>query len=73
MKNCKFLIIGCIMVIIGLVIGFGSAISAMIFRWNNPDMTEMRQFLENPGPTITSIIGYVIAGIGYEIAKLSGI
>ena len=72
MKDRKFLIIGLIMILIGVALGIGSAIAAMVFRWNNPDMTEMRQFLENPGPTITCIIGYVIAVIGCAISKHSG-
>lgn len=69
MKEHKFLIIGCIMMVAGLVMLLGASIAAMVFSWNNPDMTEMRQFLENPGPTIISVLGCAIAYTGCVIVK----
>lgn len=69
MKKHKFLIIGAIMIVIGIVMILGSAIADTIFECNNPDMTDMRRLIENPSPAITSVIGYIVLIIGSAITK----
>lgn len=69
MKKHKFLIIGAIMIVIGIVMILGSAIADTIFEWNNPDMADMRRLIENPSPAITSVIGYIVLIIGSAVTK----
>lgn len=69
MRKHKFLIIGALVALIGVVMIVGSGIADAIFEWNNPDMTDMRRLIENPSPTITSVIGCIVLVIGSGIAK----
>ena len=56
--------------IIGAFIGMLiCAIASIIFSFQNPDMTEMRRFLEYPEPTIWLIVCLVCAWIGKTILK----
>lgn len=56
--------------IIGAFIGMLiCAIASIIFSFQNPDMTEMRRFLEYPEPTIWSIVCLACAWIGKTILK----
>lgn len=63
-------IFGCIMIFVGFGLIIYALISAIIFRFQNIDMTELRLFIENPMPTIVAIIGYVVACIGMAFIKL---
>lgn len=56
--------------IIGAFIGMLiCAIAGVVFSFQNPDMTEMRQFLEYPEPTIWLIVCLACAWIGKTILK----
>ena len=55
----------------GVVLTFGSlvgmiicGITAIVFAFKNPDMTEIRRFLEYPDPTIWAIICFICCEIG---------
>jgi hypothetical protein len=62
MKNNNIkTIIGIILIIVAFVAIIVSAIWALVFHFMNPDMTELRLFLENPYPTIIAIIS--VAGL----------
>lgn len=61
---------------IGLILFFGGfigiivcAIAACVFAWENPDMTEMRRFMEYPWPTVWCVVDAVAMEIGYHITK----
>ena len=53
---------------IGMII---CAISACVFVCRNPDMTEMRRFLEYPWPTVWCIVDYVGVRVGCMLIKKS--
>ena len=54
-KNIKT-IIGVALIIISSIACVASAIWALVFNFMNPDMTELRLFLENPYPTIIIVV-----------------
>jgi hypothetical protein len=60
-KNNIKTIIGAILIVIAFVAIVASAIWALVFHLMNPDMTELRLFLENPYPTIICIVS--VAGL----------
>lgn len=60
-------IIGCIMVIIGIIAMLACCVTEVILQIQNPDMTELRLFIEYPAPTIIGIISFIIVCIGKEI------
>ena len=59
-NNIK-IIIGMALIIIAFVAIIASAIWAIVFNIMNPDMTELRLFIENPYPTIIGIVS--VAGL----------
>lgn len=52
--------------IIGMII---CAVMAAVFHFQNPDMTDLRMFMEYPGPTIWAIVCYVCSQIGINMGK----
>lgn len=66
MKNTK-VILGLIMVFGGFIAAVGCVIASIILSFQNPDMTELRRFLEYPGPTIIGLISIAIIYVGKEI------
>ena len=68
MKDKIRAIIGITLVIISFIAIVASAIWALVFNFMNPDMTELRLFLENPYPTIIGIISAagLMAGICFD-------
>lgn len=44
--------IGMILILIAFIALIIAAIWSMIFNFQNPDMTDLRLVIENPGPTI---------------------
>lgn len=44
-------------------------ISATVFHFQNPDMTELRRFIEFPWPTIGAAICLTVFGIGMYVIK----
>ena len=61
MKHNIKTIIGTVLIIVAFIAIVASAIWALVFHLMNPDMTELRLFLENPYPTIICIIS--VAGL----------
>lgn len=59
-NNIKTLI-GAVIIIISFIALVASAIWAIVFKFMNPDMTDLRLFLENPYPTIICIVS--VAGL----------
>ena len=59
-NNIKALI-GAALIILAFAAIIISAIWALVFHFMNPDMTELRLFLENPYPTIICIVS--VAGL----------
>ena len=69
MKNNKNSIIGCIL-IIGAIVGIlCCAVASTIFYFQNPDMTELRRFIEYPAPSIISIVCMVFLYVGGWLLK----
>ena len=62
-------ILGIIMVFGGIIAVIVCTISAIIFAFQNPDMTELRRLLEYPEPSIIGLISLVIAQIGAHMIK----
>ena len=59
-KNKIKTIIGATLAIVALIAVLVAAIWALVFKFMNPDMTEMRLFLENPQPTIIAIASVIV-------------
>lgn len=62
--------------IIGIILMLGSfigilccVVAAMVFYFKNPDMTELRRFLEYPTPTILGIIFLIGVCGGNKLIK----
>lgn len=64
MKNNIKTIIGMVLIIIAFVAIIASAIWALVFHLINPDMTELRLFIENPYPTIICIVSMALLMVG---------
>ena len=63
-------IIGCILIVLAIIAIIGCAIAAVIFYFQNPDMTELRRFIEYPAPSIIALIAIVVAYVGkYLISR----
>ena len=63
-------IIGCILIIVAIIAIIGSAVAAVIFYFQNPDMTELRRFIEYPAPSIIALIAIVVVYVGkYLISR----
>lgn len=72
MKNNKIkTIIGMVLIIIAIIAAVGSAIWSWVFNLMNPDMTELRLFIENPYPTIIAIVSTIGLMIGRVLMKES--
>lgn len=68
MKNKR----GCarvIFLLLGIAMMLCSGIALAVLRWQNPDMTDTRLFLEYPLPTITVVIGYLIATLSVSAGR----
>lgn len=52
--------IGMILMLIALVGVVIAGICSVVYSIQNPDMTEMRQLIENPGPPVTAIICFIM-------------
>lgn len=66
-KNNIKTIIGIALVIIAVIAIIGALIWSLVFNMMNPDMTELRLFIENPYPTIIVIVSLIIFVIGKRI------
>lgn len=63
-KNNIKTIIAAAIIIIAFIACVASAIWALVFKFMNPDMTELRLFLENPYPTIIVIVSAAVLAVG---------
>lgn len=57
------------LMIISLMGMLACAVSATIFYFQNPDMTELRRLIEFPWPTIGSVTCLAVYGIGKYAIK----
>lgn len=64
MKDNIRTIIGLALIIISFVALVAAAIWAVVFNLMNPDMTELRLFIENPYPTIIAIVSAATLMVG---------
>lgn len=65
MKN-QICMILCFAAMCGLL---GALIWAIVFQFSHVDMTELRCFIENPGPTIMAIVSLITIGITTKIIE----
>lgn len=63
-KNNIKTIIGMALIVIAFIAIIASAIWTIVFNLMNPDMTELRLFIENPYPTIIAIISVAALMVG---------
>ena len=70
MKNKIKTTIGMILNLIAFIALVVAAIWATVFQFQNPDMTELRLFIENPGPTIIAIVSLIGFGVGKVLIGL---
>ena len=63
-KKSKRTTIRFALTLVSLIGMLACVISAMVFYFQNPDMTELRQFIEFPWPTIGAVVCLVVYGIG---------
>ena len=64
MKNNIKTIIGLTLIITAFIAILVAAIWAVVFNLMNPDMTELRQFIENPYPTIIDLVSVAALMVG---------
>ena len=64
MKNKIKTTIGMILILIAFIALIVAAIWATVFKFHNPDMTDLRLCIENPGPTIIAIVSLIGFGVG---------
>lgn len=62
--------IGMILILIAFIAMIVAAIWSMIFNFQNPDMTDLRLVIENPGPTIIAIVSLIGFGVGKTLIGL---
>ena len=62
-------IIRLVLMIISTIGMVACAVCAMVFYFQNPDMTELRRLIEFPQPTIGVVICLAVFGIGKYIIK----
>ena len=63
MKNVKN-IFGKVLIVAAFCMMIGSVIASVIFQFQNPDMTDIRCLIENPGPSIVAVLSFIFFGIG---------
>lgn len=57
-------LIGIILILGGFVGLIACAIAATVFYFKNPDMTDLRRFLEYPAPSIGAVVCLICEAIG---------
>ena len=62
-------IIGLVLMIISTIGMVACAVCATVFYFQNPDMTELRRFIEFPWPTIGAAVCLAVLGIGKYAIK----
>ena len=64
MKNKITTTVGMILILGAFIALIIAAIWSTIFRFQNPDMTDLRLVIENPTPTIIAIVSLIGFGVG---------
>lgn len=62
-KKSKRTTIRFALTLVSLIGMLACVVSATVFHFQNPDMTELRRFIEFPWPTIGAVICLVVYGI----------
>ena len=62
-------LIAVVLIIGGFVGLIASVIAASVFYFQNPDMTELRRFMEYPTPTIWGIVCFIAVEVGLYLCK----
>lgn len=62
-------IIGLVLMIISTIGMVACSVCATVFYFQNPDMTELRRFIEFPWPTIGAAVCLAVFGIGKYAIK----
>jgi uncharacterized membrane protein len=62
--------IGMILILIAFIAMIVAAIWSIVFNFQNPDMTDLRLVIENPGPTIIAIVSLIGFGVGKTLIGL---
>lgn len=62
-------IIGLVLMIVSTIGMVACAVCATVFYFQNPDMTELRRFIEFPWPTIGAAVCLTVFGIGKYAIK----
>lgn len=57
------------LVLVSLIGMLVCAVSAVVFYFQNPDMTELRRLIEFPWPTIGAVVCLVVYVIGEYVIK----
>ena len=68
-KNTVGMTVGFIMMVGGSIGVIWKAIESAIYKFQNPDYTDMRVFMENPQLAVWSIVFAIVCYAGYGIAK----
>lgn len=68
-KNTIGMLAGCAVTIIGIIGLIWKVVESTIYRFQNPDFTDMRIFMENPQLTIWSVVFTVMILGGAEVAQ----
>ena len=66
MKNTRF-VIGGSLIISGAIAMLVAVIKNMVFRFQNPDMTDMRVLIENPVSSTIGLIAVVVTLVGMKL------
>lgn len=53
-----------VLTLVSLIGMLACVVSTTVFHFQNPDMTELRRFIEFPWPTIGAVVCLVVYGIG---------
>lgn len=62
-------LIAVVLVFGGFVGLIASVIATFVFYFQNPDMTELRRFMEYPTPTICGIVCFIAVEVGLYLCK----
>jgi hypothetical protein len=62
-------VIAVVLVLGGIIGVIVCAITALVFYFQNPDMTALRRSMEFPWPTIGALISFIATEVGVQLAN----
>ena len=68
-KNAVGMLAGMTMMIGGFIGLVWKGVESIVYRFQNPDFTEIRFMMENPQAVIWGIVWAIVCYVGFEIAK----